>query len=225
MNEQSMAEARVTNKKNFMAKFVNDPILGDVIPEIAIRLMKEQFDVNTYDKAVVPIIFTCTWNAIIDFVYAQKTPEFSIDVGGVTIEYTTVYSESDKPKNIEPRMYHTRTPIFTKQEHQRTPGMRYTDDLLNKYSAWRTVNLTETLTSIENAVYKEILEKYGIQTYVPAAIFPYVSAIYAAGLQVARETGEKVNMYNIFKIKVVNDEVILMPEPVIKTGIKYDEDK
>jgi hypothetical protein len=227
MNEQklSAAEVRINNKRNFMEKFINDPILSETIPNVAIELMKEQFDINTYDKATVPIIFTTTWKEILAFVYAQKLPEFSMDVGGVTIEYVTVYSESDKPKNIEPRMYHTRTPIFKKEDHQRAPGVRFTDELLNKYSAWRTVNLTETLTSIENKVYKEILETYGIQTYVPAAIFPYLSAIYVAGLQVARETQEEVNMYNVFKIKVVNDEVFISPFPWVKTEIKYDEEK
>ena len=61
---------------------------------------------------------------------------------------------------------------------------------------------------------------------VSATIFPLMAATYVAGLQVARETRETVNMYNIFEIDVVDDDkVILTPLSTVKQYLKNDSKK
>ena len=61
---------------------------------------------------------------------------------------------------------------------------------------------------------------------VSASVFPIMSAAYAAGIQIARETKQTVNMYNIFEIDVVEgDRVLLTPLATIKQYLKNDSKK
>jgi hypothetical protein len=61
---------------------------------------------------------------------------------------------------------------------------------------------------------------------VPAAIYPIVGAAYAAGVQLAKETKNTINMYNIFEIDVVEgDKIILTPLAYVKQFLKNDSKK
>ena len=84
----------------------------------------------------------------------------------------------------------------------------------------------ETIDKIERDIYAIVLNEYGINLMVSATIFPLMAATYVAGLQVARETRETVNMYNIFEIDVVDDDmVILTPLSTVKQYLKNDSKK
>ena len=79
---------------------------------------------------------------------------------------------------------------------------------------------------VENKVFETILNDFGINLMVPAAIYPIIGATYAAGIQIARETKQTVNMYNIFEIDVVEDDkIILTPLAYIKQWLKDDSKK
>jgi hypothetical protein len=56
-----------------------------------------------------------------------------------------------------------------------------------------------------------------------AAVFPLMSAVYTAGVTVARDTKQPINMYNIFEIRIAPDEtIILKPLAEIKQSLKSD---
>jgi hypothetical protein len=223
MEHQQNYEER---RKNFMEVFQGNTILTKTIPEVAAQLFHDEFGINIYDHSHIPIVFTVGWTEILKFVGSQKVDEFAIDVCGISLEYVTEYSESDKSTNIVPQLIHKKTPIFMKQMHQVTTGSTFNDELLNKYNAWRTVNLAETIDKIERDAYAIVLNEYGINLMVSATILPLMSATYAAGLQVARETRQTVNMYNIFEIDVVDDDkVLLTPLSTIKQYLKDDSKK
>ena len=212
-----------TRRKNFMESFNSDITLTKTIPEITAQLFYDEFGVNIFDHSHIPIVFTIGWTEILKFVGGQEADEFSIDVGGILLEYVTEYSESDKATNIVPQLIHKRAPIFTKQQNQTVPGSSYNEELLSKYNSWRSVNLTETLDKIERDIYAIALNDYGINLMVSATIFPLMAATYAAGLQLAKETKTAVNMYNIFEIEIVNGDVILLtPLSTIKQYLKDD---
>ena len=62
-----------------------------------------------------------------------------------------------------------------------------------------------------------------IYLMISATVFPLVSAIYAAGVQVALESKKPVNMYNWFMITArADDKIILTPSASIKQGLKDD---
>jgi hypothetical protein len=200
--------------------------LTDKIPGIASKLFEDEFNVTLMDLTHVPIVFTTAWTEILKFVGSQEVDEFAIDVCGVSIEYVTEYSETDKSTNIVPQLIHKRTPIFTKQSHEQVPGASFNAELNAKYNAWRTENLTEILDKMERDTAAFVLDNYGIDLMVSASVFPIMSAAYAAGIQVARETKQTVNMYNIFEIDVVEgDRILLTPLATIKQYLKNDSKK
>jgi hypothetical protein len=213
-------------RNNFMEIYKNDPILSRRIPEIAAGFMKSEFGVNIYDHSHIPIVFTIGWREILKKLGSEQAEECKVDVCGARLEYTTEHSESDKSTNIVPQMFHVKTPLFTDKDIEMSIGASYNDELLNMYSAWRSVYAMEALTTIENKVFDIILKDYGINLMVPAAIYPIMGATYNAGIQIARETKNAVNMYNIFEIDVVDDDkIILTPLAFIKQFLKDDSKK
>lgn len=221
-NQINYAERR----KNFMEVFGDNPILTKTIPEVTARIFYDEFGVNVYDHSHIPIVFSVGWTEILKFVGSQEAEEFAIDVCGVSLEYVTEYSESDKSTNIVPQMLHKKMPIFVKQSHQAVTGSSFNDELLSKYNSWRSVNLAETIDKIERDIYNIALNEYGIDLMVSATIFPLMAATYVAGLQIARESRETVNMYNIFEIDVVDDDrIILTPLSTVKQYLKNDSKK
>ncbi len=207
----------------FMQTFGDDINMQKRIPEIAAGIFNEEFGINIYDLSHIPIVFVEGWTQILKYVGEQKTDEFAIDVCGISLEYVTEYSESDKCTNIVPQMVFRKAPIFSKQNHQATTGSSFTNDLLARYNSWRSVNLEETMDKIERDIYATVLNEYGINLMVSATIFPLMAAAFVAGLQLARESKETINMYNIFYIDVLeDDQVILTPQSTVKQYLKND---
>ena len=213
-------------RKNFMETYQNDPILSKKIPEVAAGLMKAEFGVNIIDHSHIPIIFTVGWTEILKKLGSEQAEECKVDVCGAQLEFFTEKSESDKSTNIVPQMYHNKTPLFQEHEQQATIGASYRDNLIAAYNAWRSVYALEALTSIENKIFDIVLNEFGINMMVAAAIYPIIGATYTAGIQIARETKQTINMYNIFEIDVVNDDkVILTPLAFVKQWLKDDSKK
>lgn len=213
-------------RDNFMETYKGDPILSKKLPEVAAGLMKAEFGVNIYDHSHIPIVFTVGWTEILKKLGSEQAEECKVDVCGAQLEYMTEFSESDKSTNIVPQMYHVKTPLFQEHEQATTIGASYTDNLISMYNAWRSVYALEALTGIENKIYEIILNDFGINLMVPAAIYPIMGATYTAGIQIARESKQTVNMYNIFEIDVVEDDkVILTPLAFIKQWLKDDSKK
>lgn len=220
--QKNFAERR----QNFMERYHGDPILTKTIPEVAAQLFYDEFGVNIYDHSHIPIVFETGWKKILEFVGSQPGEEFAINVCGVSLEYMTEYSESDKSTNIVPQMFNTKAPIFTKSQHNAVSGATYTDNLLEKYSVWRSENLAESVNKIESEIYASLIEDFGIDLMVSAAVLPIIAATYVAGLQVARESRQTVNMYNIFEIDVLEDDkVVLTPLSTVKQYLKNDSKK
>ena len=211
-------------RKNEIETYKGNDILSTTIPEVTSRLIYEEFGIDLPDpKALIPIVFTTGWKHILQFVQRQPVDEFSINIGGIALEYTTEDSQSDKCRNIVPQMYHIKAPIFKKNEHDAVPGSNFNDELLNRYNAWRTVNLAETVNSVEMAVYKEVLDTFGLDLRVPATVIPLLAATYSVGLQIARQTKVTLNMYNVFEIDVTDDDTILLtPLAMVKQYLKND---
>ena len=206
-----------------MSSFGDDINMTKRIPEIAAGIFHDEFDINIYDHSHIPIVFVEGWTEILKFVGEQKTEEFAIDICGISLEYVTEYSESDKCTNIVPQMVFKKAPIFMKQTHQATTGSSFTDELLSRYNSWRSVNLEETLDKLERDIYSKVLNEYGINLMVSATIFPLMAAAFVAGLQIARESKETINMYNIFYIYVLEDDrVILTLQSTVKQYLKND---
>lgn len=213
-------------RNNFMETYKGNPILSKQIPEIAAGLMKAEFGVNIYDHSHIPIVFTTGWTEVLKALGSNKEDECRIDVCGVSVEYTTEYSESDKSTNIVPQMYSVKTPIFQQREKNQTIGASYKDTLLADFNAWRSVYALEAMTGIENKVFEKILTQYGINLLVPAAIYPIMGATYTAGVQIARETKQTINMYNVFEIDIVEgDKILLTPLAFVKQWLKDDSKK
>lgn len=213
-------------RDNFMETYKGDPILSKKLPEVAAGLMKAEFGVNIYDHSHIPIVFTVGWTEILKKLGSEQAEECKVDVCGAQLEYMTEFSESDKSTNIVPQMYHVKTPLFQEHEQATTIGASYTDNLISMYNAWRSVYALEALTGIENKIFEIILNDFGINLMVPAAIYPIMGATYTAGIQIARELKQTVNMYNIFEIDVVEDDkVILTPLAFIKQWLKDDSKK
>lgn len=226
MAEENNARTWTERRKNFMETYQNDPILSKKLPEVAAGLMKAEFGVNIFDHSHIPIVFTVGWTEILKKLGSEQAEECKVDVCGAQLEYMTEISESDKSTNIVPQMYHVKTPLFHQNEQPVTIGASYKDTLISNYNAWRSVYALEALTGIENKVFETILNDFGINLMVPAAIYPIIGATYAAGIQIARETKQTVNMYNIFEIDVVEDDkVILTPLAYIKQWLKDDSKK
>ena len=194
-----------------------------MIPNIAAGIFHEEFGISIADTSFIPIVFTVGWQKILEFVGSQPTDELAIDICGISLEYVTDYSESDKSANIVPQMIHKKNPIFTRQDHTEVIGAKHNEDLLNRYNSWRTVNLTETVDKVETEIFSTCLNDYGINLMRSAAILPMMAATYAAGLQLARSSKATVNMYNIFEIDIVEDDrVLLTPLATVKQYLKND---
>lgn len=224
--ENNVVNAYQERRNNFMETYKGDLILSKQIPEVAAQLIYDEFGVNIYDHSHIPIVFTVGWIEILKKLSKEQSDECKVDVCGVQLEYLTEVTESDKSTNIVPQMYHVKTPLFQKKTNQTSIGASATDDLLAKYSAWRSVHAMETLVGIENEIFRIILEDYGINLIVAAAIYPIMAATYAAGVQIARQSKTTVNMYNIFEIDVVEDDkIILTPLATVKQWLKDDSKK
>lgn len=225
-NEENNAKSWKERRENFMETYNHDPILSKKLPEVAAGLMKAEFGVNIFDHSHIPIVFTVGWTEILKKLGSEQAEECKVNVCGAQLEYITEKSESDKSTNIVPQMYHVKTPLFQQREQSPTIGASYNDTLMANYNAWRSVYALEAITGIENKVFETVLNDFGINLMVPAAIYPIIGATYAAGIQIARETKQTVNMYNIFEIDVVEDDkVILTPLAYVKQWLKDDSKK
>jgi hypothetical protein len=223
-NYKNKIEEMREKRKNEVETYKGNEILSKTIPEVTSRLIYDQFGIELPDPlALIPIVFTTGWKHILQFVQRQQVDEFSINVGGIALEYVTEDSQSDKCRNIVPQMYHIKAPIFKKENHDLVSGSDFNQELLNRYNAWRTVNLAETINSVEMSVYNEVLDTFGLDLRVPATVIPLMAATYAVGLQIARQTKVTLNMYNVFEIDVTEDDKILLtPLAMVKQYLKND---
>lgn len=222
MNEMEM------KRDNFTKPFQGNIVQAKTIPAVAAELFAREFGITIDDpEHVIPIVFSTGWKHILKFAKAQPSPEFAIDVCGLSLEYLTEFSDSDKPTNIIPQLVHKRTPIFTEHEHHVTAGTTINEELLQSYNGWRTVNLTEILDKIEQDTENEVRTTYGIYLMQSASVLPILAATYAAGVQIARESGDTVNMYELFEIDVFPEDgsVHVTPLASIKQGLKDDNKK
>lgn len=222
-----MASEKIINygerRARFMDTFKSDPDLTTTIPELATKLFFEEFGVSISDMTFVPVVWSTTWQKILDFLHTQKSEAYSLKMCGFTLEYMTEYSESDKARNIVPELYHDFIPIFRKRDHVVVPGSNFNQELISMYNDWRTNNLTETLDMIEREVFEEVRVKYGISLMVSPTVMPFFASIYTAGVNVALEKQKPINMYNWFTINArANDKIILTPLASIKQGLKDD---
>lgn len=213
-------------RQRFMETFAGDDLQSVQIPKVAAELMYSEFGVSIDDKSYIPLCWNVTWKHLMKFLHSQQAESFSVSTCGFTIEYMTDYSESDKARNIVPEMYHTSVPIFGRKHHNMTTGATFNQELISKYNEWRSVNMTETLDMIEREVFNDLITMYGVNLMVSATVMPLFAAIYAAGIQFAREQKKPVNMYNWFMITARDgDQIILTPLASIKQGLKDDAKK
>lgn len=213
-------------RKRFMDTFKDDKDLTTTIPELARELFFQEFGVSIEDPTFIPIVWSSAWKQLLQFIHSQKGDQFSVSLCGFTIEYMTEYSESDKARNIVPELYHDNIPNFSQRHHDVVPGADYNRELIAKYNDWRTNNMTETVDKVEREVFEYVAETYGIYLMISATVFPLVAAIYAAGVRLALEKKEPVNMYNWFTITARDDDkIILTPQAAIKQGLKDDNKK
>lgn len=219
-------------RENKVHDYAHDVNLSTTIPKIVEQLFYEQFGVNLPDVVeTVPIVFEIGWKVIKEFVEKQPTDEFSIDVCGVSFEYTTELTDAEKGTNITPHLVHLRNTVFERNDHPIISGADYKSSLMNRYNTWRTVNLQETVSSIENKVYHDLITEYGIDLTVPAAVLPILSATYSAAVQVTRDMCRNaeydpnvyLELYNVMAIRVDEDETVLLrPLRTLKEGVKGD---
>lgn len=211
-------------RQRFMSTFANNPVLTETLPKLAMKLFFGEFGVSLDDPTIIPIVWSCTMEKLMQFLHSQNADQFSAHIPGFSVEYLTERSESDKSRNIVPEVYHEYVPVFVERKHDIVPGSNYNQTLIAKYNDWRTVNLTETNDMVEREAYMAVLEKYGANLMVSATIFPLMAAIYCAGVTIAQNTGTPVNMYNWFTITCRGDDmkIILTPLASIKQGLKDD---
>lgn len=223
MNEKIDYGAR---RARFMETFKNDPVLVDTLPKLAADLFFRQFGITIDDPTIIPVAWASFFGSLLEFIQQQKSAEFSVSVAGFRLEYMTEFSESDKARNIVPEMYHEFIPTFTSKDHTMVPGSDFNRELTERYNEWRTNNLTETLDMVERKAFNEIADKWGIRLMISATVIPLMSAIYAAGIQIALQSGKPVNMYNWFNITTrAGDKIILTPLASVKQGLKNDAKK
>lgn len=221
-----------TARRNKVKDFAHDPLLSTTIPKIVEQVFYEEFGVNLPDVTqTVPIIFEVGWKNIKEFVEKQPKDEFSIDIAGVSFEYTTELVDAEKGTNITPNLVHLRNMVFMKNDIPVVAGADYKSSLMNRYNSWRTVNLQETVASIENKIYSELIDVYGIDLTVPCAVLPILAAVYSAAVQVTRDKCKNADydpsvyleLYNVMAIKVDEDETVLLrPLRTLKEGVKGD---
>lgn len=230
MNEtasyQEMMERKKKAREVIMSPFKGNDILTNQIPEIAAKVFEEEFGIKLRIKETPQLAFIKGWQAYDDYAHSQPTPEFAINVAGVSLEYITDLSESDKSRNIVPQLIYHQDPIFKAKPHSEHIGIKSNADMAEDYQRWRNENLTETVEKIDTDVSAILLEDFGIDTGVTTAIVPLMGATFAAGLQIARTIRQTINMYNIFEIDIADgDVVILTPLADIKQNIKNDDIK
>lgn len=224
MSIQEMLAEKAKARAVAMQPYANNPVLIKEIPEIAKGVFEEEFGITVRIPEAFPLAFMFGWEGITRYAQEQPTPEFAITIAGVTLEYVTDLSESDKARNIVPQLIHKDDPIFKSNNHVDSIGVKSNADMIENYERWRTENLTETVTKVENEVYKTLLNDYGIDLCVTNAIIPMMAVTYTAGLAVARKTRQTVNMYNIFQIDIADGDVVLLtPLADIKYRIKCDD--
>lgn len=219
-------------RENKIRDYAHDVNLATKIPGIVSELFYSQFGINLPDaNMTVPIVFEVTWKAIKEYVEKQSVDEFSIDVCGVSFEYTTERTDAEKGTNITPHLVHLRNTNFMKNDQPFVSGSDYKNSLISRYNSWRTVNLQETIASIENDVYAELINTYGIDLTVPAAVFPLIAATYTAAVELTRgicknadyDPSVYLELYNVMAIMVDEDDTILLrPLRTLKEGVKGD---
>ena len=228
MNEAKMTEFQI-RRANFVKPFQGNRFQAELIPDIAKELFKRQFRVSIDDhRTAIPIVFSTCWKYILQFVKSQPSPEFSISICGVILEYITEYSESDKPTNIIPRMIYNpdATPKFHDNESKSLTAAAVNNGMLEDYNSFRSSYIAEVLDKVETETENEIRTKYGIHLIHTVAVLPMVAAVQVAGIQVAIEEKKTVNMYSLFEIDANGEsEVILTPLAAIKQGLKDDNKK
>ena len=219
---EERAEFTAMKRKNAVKPFENDPILSSTIPETVAGLIHDQFGVNLpTPTTTVPIVINVAWTEILKYVQEQTVDEFSMDVAGISIEYVTEISDSDKPTNIVPQLTHKKLGVFTKVENVGLLGSDISSAMIEAYTSWRTVNLTENVTNLENKIFAKILEEYGLHLGEPVAILPILSCAYTVAVTIAKDTHATINFYNLFEIDVMNDDQILLnPLAAIKQNVR-----
>ena len=156
-------EALLRRRENAVKVYQSDIVCSQRIPDTVADLFHDQFGIYMpTPRITVPIVVDVTWKHILKFVQKQPVDEFSIEIAGVLLEYVTDISESDKSTNIVPQLYHKKLGIFKKNEHNTTIGTDIIQEQLQKYNDWRSVNLTEHLTTLEDSVAAEVLAEYGL---------------------------------------------------------------
>jgi len=223
---QEMMAEKARARAIAMEPYESSPILMNEIPDIAKGIFEAEFGITVRIPEAFPLAFMFGWEAVTRFAQEQPTPEFAITIAGVSLQYVTDLSESDKARNIVPQLIHEDDPIFKQINHNDSIGVKSNADMIESYERWRTENLTETITKLETNVFKILLDDYGIDLCVTNAIIPMMAATYAAGLATARRSKQTVNMYNIFQIDIADGgKVVLTPLADIKYHIKCDEKK
>ena len=215
----------MTKRENFVKPFKHDKIQSEYIPKITNELFERQFGITIEDaEHTVPIVFSTCWKHILKFAKSQPSAEFAINICGLSLEYVTEYSESDKPTNIIPQLVYKSTPIFTEQEHGTISAASIDKDTINAYNSWRTTYMSEVLDKVETDTENEVRTTYGICLMYSAAVIPMVAAAYAAGIKIAETTHETVNMYSLYEIDVFEEDGSrhITPLAAIKQGLKDD---
>ena len=103
---QEMLAEKAKAREVAMQPYENNVILIKEIPEIAKGIFEEEFGIKVRIPAAFPLAFILGWEAVTKFAQEQPTPEFAITVAGVSLEYITNLSESDKARNIVPQLVH-----------------------------------------------------------------------------------------------------------------------
>ena len=212
-------------RTNFVKPFQGDFIQAKLIPEVAADLFNREFGINIQDPThAIPIVFSIGWKHILRFAKSQPSSEFAINICGLSLEYITEYSESDKPTNIIPRLIHVSMPMFKENDHNNTAAAEVNKDLLQAYNHWRSSYMGEVLDKVENDTENEVRTTFGIYLMHAAAVIPLIAATYAAGVQIARDKHETINMYGLFEIDASEEDesIILTPLAAIKQGLKDD---
>lgn len=200
-------------------------LLTNQIPDIVSEIMKAEFGIKfAIPNATFPITFIVGWTKVLEYLRSQPEKEYAVDICGLRIGYYTDYHDGDKANNITPILQHVRQPVFMKDQPSPISGVDFTQDLLQKYNTWRSVNLNEIITKIENETFDVLLNEYGIDILLPEAVFPIMAAIYSTAIEFAKKReDEYINLYKIFLIKYKQGHILPKELGFIKQTLKGDE--
>jgi hypothetical protein len=213
-----------TKRSNFLKKFEQHPEMITVIPQVTNELLLKQFGFKFVDPKDAIIVFSVGWTEIVKFVASQQYEEYALDVCGVSLEYVTEYTESDKSSNIVPQMIHKRLPIFVEKEFQVAAASESMKLLNTRSNEWRTANLVESQDKIEDIVFNRLLNEYGLQLSSQSMVLNVLAAMYVAGVEYCKnQGGAEVNMYNWFTINIVDNNILLQPSAACKQMCKNDQ--